>query len=79
MERFVLQKSEKKPDTWVVTDMKWGLTGTFTEHRFNETQKFTLLYDVKVGTDANELVSELAHAMTEIGDWLKENHYDKIF
>ena len=75
MERFVLQHSENDADKWVVTDTKWGITGTFTEHHFNETQKFTLLYNVPRGTD----VGELAHAMTEIVDWLKENHYDKIF
>lgn len=71
MDRFILQEG-KEPSTWVVTDTLNGIVIRFDEHRFNETQKPTLLVRV---TDANKL----AIAMREIGDWLAANHRDKVF
>lgn len=70
MERFILQEG-KEPSTWVATDTLNGIVIVFDDHKFNETQKATLLGHV---TDA----SLLAKAMREIGDWLVQNHSDKI-
>ena len=56
MERYVLQKSQTQPNSWVCT-----------------TQQFSFLEDVRL--DA----LFIARLMREMADWLRENHYKKIF
>lgn len=70
--RYLLQQSST-PGKWVCTDKEMGLVCIFEDKKFNETQEFTLLEDVK--SDA----VKLAKAAKEMGDWLRINHYDKIF
>lgn len=73
MERFVLQQSERQG--WLVcTDTLNNIVCSFKEHRFNETQETTLLGDIPP-----ERFMEVAAAMREMGDWLRKNHYEKIF
>lgn len=74
MERFILQKSEKQKDGYVCTDTANGLVCQFTSHKFNDTQKFTFLEDIE---QPNALA--IARILREMSDWLRENHYDKIF
>ena len=75
--RFLLQHSQTQPDGWVCTDKDHNIVCRFQEHKFNETQNFTLLD----GDTFNSKAEAMAHAtyLREMGDWLKENHYEKIF
>lgn len=70
--RYLLQPSST-PGKWVCTDKENGLVCVFEDKKFNKTQAFTLLEDVK--PDADKLVK----VAKEMGDWLRINHYDKIF
>jgi len=72
-ERFILQKSQTLPNGWVCTDTENGIVCVFEHQKFNETQKFTILEDVKHPNS-----NHLAKAAREIGDWLRENHYKKV-
>lgn len=72
MKRYIIQPSEK-PNHWVCTDTDNGIICVFEAHRFNDTQQFTMLEDSRAS------VSELARIAREMGDWLRDNHYDKIF
>lgn len=74
MGRFILQKSEKKEEGFVCTDTVNGLVCQFISHRFNDTQKFTFLKDVERPDPL-----AIARILREMSDWLRENHYDKIF
>jgi len=71
-ERFILQASTTKR-WWVATDTENGIVIRFEDHKFNDTQKVTLL------DDAVQDPMVLARAMREIGDWLRDNHYGKVF
>ena len=73
MERYVLQKSQTQPNSWVCTDTEHGIVCVFEDKKFNETQRFSFLEDVRL--DA----LFIARLMREMADWLRENHYKKIF
>ncbi|MFT3753696.1 MAG: hypothetical protein QM800_12760 [Paludibacter sp.] len=74
MERFILQPSELQPGKWVCTDTVNLLVCTFGNKNYNDDQEFTVLKDFDP-INANEL----ARFAREMGDWLRSNHYDKIF
>ena len=69
--RFLLQGSADRKG-WVVTDLDYGVVVTFRNHRFDTTKKITFLDD----KPADHLV--VARILREMGDWLGENHKDKI-
>lgn len=71
--RFVIQPSKNIQGGWVATDTHNGIVVTFQAHRFNDTQHATLL------ADKTPDALTIATAMQQLGDWLRENHYDKIF
>lgn len=71
--RFVLRRSRKTKNGWVATDQDYNVVVTFIEHRFNDTKKVYFLEDEP--TD----YLERARVMREMGDWLSENHNDKLF
>lgn len=73
-ERFIITKSELKENHWVCTDTQNLIICTFEDHKFNDTQEFKLLEDF----NPNEY-KELARMAREMGDWLSENHYNKVF
>ena len=73
MTRFILQPSSK-PNHWACTDMENKIVCGFEEHKFNDTQKFTTLEDF----DSSKFM-QLAKIAREMGDWLRDNHYEKIF
>lgn len=75
--RFLLQHSQAHPDGWVCTDKAHNIVCRFEEHKFNETQQFTLLDSDTFNSKAEALA--YATYLREMGDWLKENHYEKIF
>ena len=69
-----LQPSELQQNSWVCTDTENLIICTFENHKFNNTQKFTMLEDF----DPDNYMA-VARIMREFGDWLSENHYEKIF
>ncbi|MDR1980362.1 MAG: hypothetical protein LBQ39_01920 [Tannerellaceae bacterium] len=72
--RFTIEKSKDTPGHWVCTDTQDGIICTFKEKYFNATQEFV------VGKGAKPAdFMKLASAAREMGDWLRENHYEKIF
>ena len=76
MTKYILQPSTTK-GWWVVTDTEHGIVVKFQEHKFNDTQKTTLLNGDSFDTQAEAL--QQATYIRELADWLRENHYDKVF
>ena len=69
MSRFKLD--EVQEGLYIVEDTNTGLLCMFEKGKFNETQKFRNFpqcYPMLIPT-----------LMRELGDWLRENHYNKIF
>ena len=77
MERFIIQPSTLQQDWWVCTDTKNNIVCRFESHKFNDTQEFTLLDGNTFGT--KEEAIKYATFVREMGDWLRDNHYNKIF
>lgn len=73
MERFILQPSQEHENWWVLTDTENQIVVRFENKRFNQTQQVTMLEDVET---PNPLV--IARMMREIGDYLAQNHRDKV-
>lgn len=71
--RFTLQKSEH-PGKWVCTDTVNKIVCVFEDHKYNNTQQFTILEDVEMPN-----VLALAKIANEMAEWLSINHYDKVF
>ena len=72
MKRFIIQDSEK-PNHLVVTNQTNGIVIVFEKGKFNETQKITDLNNA----NANDFMQQ-ARQMREVGEWLYQNHKDKI-
>lgn len=73
-DRFVLQKSKAKDNVWLCTDTENNIVIEFQQGKFNETQKVNYLFDIE-----NPEPLKLAKQMREVGEWLSENHSDKLF
>ncbi len=71
--RFILQRSQNQKNGWVCTDLDYKVVVTFIAHHFNDTKKVAFLKDAP--TD----YLERARLMRELGDWLSENHNEKLF
>jgi transcriptional regulator with XRE-family HTH domain len=69
--RFLLQESEKK-GYWAVTDTENQIVCTFEAGKFNESQSFSFLNDTQFSA------GKVATIMREFGDWLAQNHSDKV-
>ena len=72
MSKFILERSESTPGRWTLSCPDYGITISFEEHRFYETQKVTL--------SDQSVVQELgpqgvARIMSEAGDWLSTHAY----
>ena len=78
MERFIIQKSERK-GWWVCTDTDNLIVCRFEAHKFNDTQDFTVLEDSRFHPITAETATRIASLAAEMGDWLRVNHYDIIF
>ena len=76
MDRFILQQSET-PGWLVATDKDNGIVVRFKCHEYNETQQVTLLNGDTFKT-AEDAV-KVATYIRELADWLRLNHYDKVF
>lgn len=73
MPRYKLQPSET-PNKWVCTDTENLIVCVWEDKKFNDTQKMTTLKDFD---PANFM--KVARFMREMGDYLRKNHYSKIF
>jgi len=73
MERFILQESVLS-NHFICTDTINGVVVIFEVHKYNETQSFEILEDIEA-PDA----LKLAKIANEMGDWLRSNHYNKLF
>ena len=78
MNRFKLEKSQEQPDWWVLTDTMNLIVVRFEEHKFNETQKVSILEESKF-LNMDNCALELAHIMTEIGDYMFSHWYSIVF
>ena len=56
-----------------VLDKELNIRCIWEKGKFNDTQEFI------TAEDLNCSAQELAKAMRELGDWLRENHYDLLF
>ena len=74
MARYIIQKSEVKAGWWVCTDTEHGIVVKWEEHRFNDTQRVTLLED-----NQHPKALLIARLMREMGDWLAVHHREKVF
>lgn len=74
MPKYLLQKSDKRPLGWTLTDTENQIVCRFTEGQFNETQQITLLEDADP-----RMVMEMPRIMREMAEWLAQNHYELVF
>lgn len=74
MPKYLLQKSDKRPLGWTLTDTENKIVCRFTEGQFNETQQITLLEDADP-----RMVMEMPRIMREMAEWLAQNHYELVF
>lgn len=72
--RYILQPSQDLPNWWVLTDIIEGVVIRFEEHRFDETQRVTLLDESHLQHDP-DCANKVAHMMTEMGKWMYRCHY----
>lgn len=66
--KYLLQRNDRNPSGWVLTDRVLKIVLTFDEGKFNETQKFTPL-----NNDTTDVMI-LARAAHEMTDFLLKNH-----
>lgn len=76
MDKYILQPSANK-GWWVATDTEHGIVVKFKEHEYNDTQETTLLNDNKFKSVEEAL--KYATYIRKLADWLRENHYNKVF
>jgi len=69
--RFLLQPNQRQ-GFWTCTDKENQIVCTFEAGRFNESQSFSFLNDTPFS------VGKVATIMREFGDWLAQNHSDKV-
>lgn len=74
MDRFRLERSTQQENGWVLTDTENMIVVRFEEHRFNDTQKVTLLNGDNVASMEEAMAR--VRALREMADWMRENHYN---
>lgn len=74
-EKFIIQPSKEMQDGWVTTDTENAIVMRFENHKLEKTLRCTPLL-----TDGREPTAiELATAIRDLLDWLREEHKDKAF
>ena len=76
MDRFLIQRSAT-PGCWVATDKENNIVVQFEHGKYNDTQKVTLLNGDTFTNEKEAL--KVATYLRELADWLRENHYEKLF
>lgn len=72
--RYILQPSQDLPNWWVLTDVIEGVVIRFEEHRFDETQRVTLLDESHLQHNP-DCANKVAHILREMTDYLIRDHY----
>lgn len=72
-DNFEISLSEKE-GYWLVKDYEYNIEVEFEHGKFNETQQV-----LNKGTLNPSDFMHLARRMGEIAEWLRANHYDKVF
>ena len=72
--RYLLQPSQDLPNWWVLTDIIEGVVVRFEEHRFNETQRISILDESNLQHDP-DAANKIAHILREMTDWILRYHY----
>ena len=75
-QRFILQRSAT-PGYWVATDRDNNIVVQFEHGKYNDTQKVTLLNGDTFTSEVEAM--KVATYLREMADWLRENHYEKLF
>ena len=70
--RYEFTEHYDREGWYIVTDTKWMIVCEFQAHRFNETQNFIDFGYLPADPD------KVAHAMSELGDWLFSHHYAEV-
>lgn len=71
MSRFSLAPSSEHPDWWVLADTENNIVIRWQEHRFNDTQKVSVLNDTEI---TEHTATDLARIMREMGDYIARHH-----
>lgn len=74
MDRFKIEKSQDQFGWWVLTDTTNLIVIRFEEHKYNETQKVSILDDSRF-FGLNNCDGKLAHIMAEMGDYMFSHWY----
>lgn len=71
--KYKLEKSTQHTYCWVLTDTDNLVVIVFEEHKFNETQKVTLLDESELIKEPDR-ASKIAKIVREMGDYLAKHH-----
>ena len=74
MNRFILEKSKDHNGWWVLTDTVNLVVVRFEEHKFNETQRISILEESKFSS-TKDCAGELSKIMREMGDYMFSHWY----
>ena len=75
MARFKLEPSQEKEGWWVLTDTENLVVIRFEQHKFNETQKVSVLEEEDFMSLPGSPAVRMATVMREMGDWMYRHHY----
>ncbi|MDR2065721.1 MAG: hypothetical protein LBP85_08465 [Prevotellaceae bacterium] len=74
--RFILIQKEGK---WLCIDTLHAISCEFEHKKFNETQKVEFMNEIEFEKeDAVQIAQDAAKWISEMADWLRANHYDKV-
>ncbi|MDO5525668.1 MAG: DNA breaking-rejoining protein [Prevotella sp.] len=69
--RFNFTPSSEHPGWWVLADTENNIVIRWQEHRFNDTQKVSVLNDTEI---TEHTATDLARIMREMGDYIARHH-----
>lgn len=72
-DNYKIEESKSKPNHWVCSDFENKIVCVFENKKYNETQMFTFLEDF----NPNNFM-QIAKITRKMGNWLFENHRNKI-
>jgi len=73
--RYIISRVPGVENAWHCIDSLTGVSVTWTEGRFNDTQSAAWPDDLAVMADTP---ARLAHTMRLMADWLVENHWEVL-
>ena len=76
MDRFIIQRSAT-PGWWVATDKENNIVVQFEHGKYNDAQKVTRRSGDTFASEVEAM--KVATYLRELADWLREEHYEKLF